>query len=100
MIIVAGTIRVPAEKLQEAAAHFERVVTASRKEPGCALYSFAHDVLEQGLIRVFEIYRDQAALDSHRASAHFIAWRAANPGLGVADRDITIYEVSNAQKVS
>ena len=98
MIVIAGTLRIPTDKLQEALPHFEKVITASRAEPGCMLYSFSYDALEPGLIRVFEIYRDQAAVESHRASAHFQAWRASNPGLGVGDRDITVYQVSSAQK--
>src|SRR3972149_8731988 len=91
MIIVAGTIRIPTDKLNEAREHMARVLPTSRTEPGCVLYSFAHDVLEPGLIRVFEMYRDQGALDSHRETDHFKAWRASNPGIGVHDRQINVY---------
>ena len=100
MIVVAGTIRVPPEKIAEAKPHIERVITGSRAEPGCVIYSFGFDVLEEGLIRVFEVYRDQAALEAHRNSDHFKAWRVSNPGIGAHDRQITVYQVSDAQKVS
>ena len=93
-LIIAGTVRVPLENLTAAKPHMAAMLEGSRAEPGCVTYSYAEDVLEPGLIRVFECWRDQAALDAHFASEHMAAWRAAWPSFGATDRALTIYEVS------
>jgi len=96
VIIVAGTIRVPADRLAEARPVLTRMVEATRVEPGCLTYSFAEDLLDPGLIRVFEIYIDAAARQAHSASAHMKAFREAWPALGIGDRQISDYEISAA----
>jgi quinol monooxygenase YgiN len=43
----------------------------SRKEPGCVTY-IPHEIAgDSNLIMIYEQYRDEAALEGHRASAHF-----------------------------
>ncbi|HEY9234845.1 MULTISPECIES: putative quinol monooxygenase [Phenylobacterium] len=93
-LIIAGTIRVPAENLQALRPHMRAMVEASRAEDGCIQYAYGEDVLEPGLIRVFEAWRDQAALDAHFQSPHIAAWRSRWPALGVDDRRLTLYEVT------
>jgi len=67
------------------------MLTATRKEDGCIVYAFAQDVLEPGLLRIFEVWRDQEALTAHSQTEHMKAWRAAGATFGVSDRDITLY---------
>jgi quinol monooxygenase YgiN len=98
VIIAAGTIRIGAGKRAQALAAFQRVIEATRREAGCVDYSFAFDVLDDHLIRIFEIYRDAEALAAHRASAHFAAWRASNPELGVSARNLIEYDISASRK--
>ena len=69
-------------------------MTATRAEDGCIAYSYAEDVAEPGLIHVFEIWRDEAALLAHFAAPHMAAWRAAWPAFDVSDRRLTAYEVA------
>jgi quinol monooxygenase YgiN len=92
-LLVIGTIRLPAGRLAEARPAMERMVLASRAEEGCLDYAYAEDVLEPGLIRVTEAWRDQACLDAHFATDHIAAWRAAWPALGFTDRRLSLYEV-------
>lgn len=54
------------------------VIRASRAEPGNLAYTYGEDVIEPGVIRVFEAYADEAALKAHAQSAHFKAWRAVS----------------------
>lgn len=70
------------------------MLTASRAEDGCLEYAYAEDVLEAGVIHVKELWRDQRCLDSHFASDHIRAWRAAWPRLGIGDRDLRVYDVT------
>jgi len=93
-VVIAGTVRVPPENLARFKSHMLAMLAASRAEDGCRVYSYAEDVAEPGLIRVFEAWRDEAALQAHMRSAHMATWRAAWPQFGVADRRLTLHEVS------
>lgn len=93
-LIIAGTVRVPPENLVRFKPHMEAMLVASRAEDGCLAYSYAEDVAEPGLIRVFEAWRDQAAIDAHFRTAHMAEWRAAWPQFGVSDRQLSLYEVA------
>jgi len=93
-IVVAGTFRVPPESLERFRPVMEKMLAASRAEDGCLVYSYAADVAEPGLIRVFEAWRDRAALDAHLRTGHLAEWRASWPPFGVCDRDLTLYEVA------
>jgi quinol monooxygenase YgiN len=61
-ILVIGTVRLPPENIDRARAAMETMVAASRAEDGCIEYAYAHDLLEPGLVRVNEAWRDRAAL--------------------------------------
>ena len=98
MIILAGSVRLPVDKLDQARPVMARMIAASRAEEGCIAYSFAEDVLEPGLIRIFEMFRDHAAQQVHAQSPHMKAWRAAWPALGIGERQITHYAVSGAHE--
>nr|WP_221414746.1 putative quinol monooxygenase [Sphingobium lignivorans] len=95
---MAGSIRLPPERLDEARPVLARMVEASRTEPGCVAYSFAEDLLEPGLIRIFELFEDRAAQQAHSTSPHMAAFRAAWEALGIGDRAITEYEVATARE--
>ncbi len=96
MILIAGTLRFPAENMPAARPIMARMVTATRAEDGCLQYAFAEDVLEPGLIRISELWRDQAALDAHRAAPHMIAWRAEGAEIGAHGRDLRFYDVGES----
>ncbi len=93
MILIAGTVRFPAEHMPAARPVMARMVTATRAEDGCLQYAFAEDVLEPGLIHISELWRDAAALERHGATEHMAAWRAEGAGLGIHGRDLRFYEV-------
>ena len=44
---------------------------ASRQEPGCVTYIPHHIDGDADTVFIYEQYRDQQAVDAHRASAHF-----------------------------
>jgi len=98
-LIVAGAIRVPPDQLDGLRPHMLAMMTASRAEEGCLEYGYAEDVGEPGLIRVFEIWIGQEALDAHFRTPHMAAWRAAWPSFGVSDRRLFAYEVAAERPV-
>ena len=99
MLLIIGTIRLPAGNLERARPVMRKMVEASRAEDGCVEYSYAEDVLDRGLIHVRELWRDQAALDRHFATDHLSAWRAEWPLLGFGERDLRVFEVDGGQPV-
>jgi len=99
MVILAGTIRIGPGQRARALAPMVAMVEATRTEPGCLEYAFAFDALDDHLVRIFEVFRDDAALAAHRASAHMAAWRGAMPELGISGRDMSEYQVQSARKI-
>jgi quinol monooxygenase YgiN len=94
-LIVAGTVRVPPASLDGLRPHMAAMMAASQAEDGCLDYNYGEDVAEPGLIRVFERWRDQAALDAHFRTEHMASWRAVWPSFGVSDRRLFAYEVAS-----
>lgn len=93
-VLIAGTVRLPPQNVERFRPHMRRMLAASRAEEGCVAYSYAIDLEDPGLIRIFEAWRDQAALDAHFNTPHMAEWRAAWPEFGVSDRRLTAYEVA------
>src|SRR5688500_1704272 len=99
MLLLVGTVRLPAQNLSDARIAMKRMVEASRAENGCVEYGYAEDIFDAGLIHVKEMWSDQAALDRHFASDHIAEWRAAWPSLGIGDRDLRVYEVGEPRRI-
>ena len=50
---------------------------SERDEPGCLRFNVLRDQQDQNVYYFFEVYRDEAALEAHRAAPHYAVWRAA-----------------------
>ncbi|PBB20072.1 putative quinol monooxygenase [Mesorhizobium sp. WSM4313] len=92
MLLIIGTVRLPPDRLDQAKPAMQRMIMASRAEPGCLDYSYAQDVLDAGLIHVSEAWSDRAALEAHFKSAHIAEWRASWAELGIGERKLTLFE--------
>jgi quinol monooxygenase YgiN len=99
MLLIVGTVRLPAGLLDTARPMMAAMVESSRAEAGCVEYSYAEDVLDAGLIHIKERWRDRAALDEHAKSAHMANWRANCSSLGVGERNLSLYEVGEAKPI-
>lgn len=99
MLLIVGTVRLPADKVEAARPAMHEMVEASRAEDGCAEYVYAEDVLDAGLVHVKELWRDEQALKRHFASAHLARWRAAWADLQITDRNLHVYEVGEPRAV-
>jgi len=95
MIIVTGTVRVDPARREAAREVMERMIIASRAEDGCIEYAYSVDVLDPGLIRVHEIWRDRDALQAHFRTPHLQLWREAWPTFGITDRKLQLVEVAS-----
>lgn len=92
MIMISGTIRLPADGLARALPAMRAMMAASRAEAGCLAYAYAADLEQPGLIHVVERWDSRAALAAHFASPHLAAWRAQFADLGIHDRQLTLVE--------
>lgn len=99
MIIVAGTIRIAPERMEALRPHAKAVITKTREEPGCIIYSFAEDLVEPGLIRIFELWRSRDELNAHSRTSHMSEWRAAVAEIGVLARDLKHYETGEGTPI-
>jgi quinol monooxygenase YgiN len=71
MLVNAVLYTIPAEKADEVTTILRELAAASRAEPGCLGFETARG--EDGTTFVlYEKWRDQAALDGHYASEHFV----------------------------
>jgi autoinducer 2-degrading protein len=50
---------------------------SEQDEPGCLRFNVLHDQQDPNVYYFFEVYRDEAALEAHRATPHYSVWRAA-----------------------
>ena len=98
-ILVIGTVRLPPENIDRARAAMETMVAASRAEDGCIQYAYSHDLLEPGLVRVTETWRDREVLAAHFQTPHMAAWRGVFPSLGITDRDLALYEAGQPEPI-
>ncbi len=81
MLLITGTVRLPPDQLAVARPIMRRMIEASRAEPECVAYSYAEDVLDAGLIRVTEIWRDRVRT---RRAFRFGAYRCLARGVAGA----------------
>jgi quinol monooxygenase YgiN len=92
MIVIEGTIRLPADGIEAARPAMEAMVRASRAETGCLDYAYSLDLIDPGLVRVTERWESREALKAHFATSHLAAWRAQFADLCISDRSLRLYE--------
>ena len=91
MLALAVTWIAHAGKEAEAERLFRQLTEASRNEPGCLLYLVHRHSEDLRHFFIYEQYRDQAALEAHRQTPHFLKI-ARGSLLQVADRkDANLY---------
>ena len=49
---------------------------SERDEPGCLRFNVLQDAQDPNVYYFYEVYKDQAALEAHRAAPHYAVWRA------------------------
>ena len=74
MVVLAVTWTAKAGKETEVADIFSKLTAESRKEPGCAMFQVHRHRTEPRRFFIYEQYKDDAALESHRATPHFLQY--------------------------
>lgn len=85
MIVLAVSWTAKPGREEEAAALFRTLTELSRREPGCLMYQVHRHQRDRAHFFIYEQYRDEAALDLHRNSPHFLEY-ARNQLPKIAER--------------
>jgi len=72
MVVLAVTWMAKIGRESEVAVIFEKLTAESRKEPGCLMYQAHKHKTDPRRFFIYEQYKDDAALEAHRATPHFL----------------------------
>ena len=61
-------------------------IGSERDEPGCLCFNVMQDQQDPNVYYFCEVYRDEAAIEAHRAAPHYAVWRAAADTLDALSR--------------
>lgn len=95
MIVIAGTFNVDPEDRDAFLAAARDVMAGTLQEEGCHEYSFTPDVLDPGVVRLFEKWESEANLEPHMKADHIRAFGRALKPLKITGRSLTVYEVAS-----
>ena len=74
MVVLAVTWMAKAGRESDTANIFLKLAGESRKEPGCLMYQVHRHKTEPRRFFIYEQYKDDAALEAHRAAPHFLQY--------------------------
>jgi quinol monooxygenase YgiN len=74
MVVLAVTWMAKAGHEKDVVSVFTKLTEESRKEPGCAMYVVHQHKTEPRRFFIYEQYKDDAALEAHRAAPHFLQY--------------------------
>ena len=78
MLAIWVKVRVKADQRDKFLKAIEHDALGSEHdEPGCVRFNVLQDEKDQNVYYFYEVYKDQAALEAHRAAPHYAVWRAA-----------------------
>ena len=72
MLTLAVVYTVVAGREAEAESHLRSLVDGSRREPGCRTYEVNRKQDDARTFLIYEQYADEAALEAHRETPHFL----------------------------
>lgn len=86
MIAVFVSVKVNPERLDDFLKAIEEDARGSREdEPGCLRFDVLQDAADPHRYYFYEMYRDAAAQQAHRAAPHYQGWLAIREGGGLAE---------------
>ena len=78
MLAIWVKVRVKPTERQRFLKAIEHDALASEKdEAGCLRFNVLQDQKDPNVYYFYEVYKDEAALEAHRAAPHYAVWKAA-----------------------
>lgn len=93
MIVVTGEIEFHPEDAWPAMSAALVVMEATAKEDGCIIYRFYSDILNQRRFRVYEEWRNDAALRAHFKTPHMKVFQEKISKLRILERKLVRMEI-------
>lgn len=91
MITIVARCSVKAEKVDELVELALDLVKSSRNESGNVSYNFYEDLEDPTKFMFIEVWKDQAAIDSHNAAPHFLNFVEKAEPLLTDPLDVALY---------
>ena len=96
MIALLVTIRIqPPQREAFMEAMLDDALHSVQDEPGCLRFDVLEDPDDPNRIFLYEVYRDEEALDAHRQAPHFLRWKHATrnwfDGEPVVEQAVSVY---------
>ena len=88
MITIIVQVDVKPENIQNFIDETKTSKEGSLKEPGCCGYTIFQSLSDPTKFTLSELYESEEAIESHKKTSHFLAWREnvqpmmANPRIG------------------
>lgn len=70
------------------------MIAPSRAETGCLHYSFYQDLNEGNRFFFYEEWKDQASIDLHNTTKHFLEFQPIFKNFTVGDAIVTVHQIS------
>ena len=82
MFAIWVSVQVKPERRDDFLRAIEEDARGSREdEPGCLRFDVLQDGADPDRYYFYEVYRDEAALEAHRAAPHYQVWAAVQDGV-------------------
>lgn len=94
MIMIEGWIRMDAAGVEALRPAAVAMIEATRKEDGCFEYAFSQDLVDPGLFRIVERWRDEAALAAHFQTPHMAEFQRAMAAVGNQGGSVKLYDAT------
>ena len=74
MVVLAVTWMAKTGRENDVISVFSKLTEESRKEPGCTIFQVHRHKTEPRRYFIYELYKDDAALEAHRTTPHFLQY--------------------------
>ena len=64
-------------------------IGSEKKEPGCLMFNITHDNADPNILYLFEVYKDDKAVEAHKKAPHFVKWLETTKNWLAAPLEIT-----------
>lgn len=94
IIAITARFEIAPEHLSDYLQAAATVVRETRLEPGCRLYAFSRDILQDNVVWISEEWDSDADLQRHLVTEHIRRFREFLGGVTFLSRDVRKYSVA------
>lgn len=99
MIVLNAIIPVDPDSREQAVEAATELAQASREEDGVVDYRVTADLEDENVLRIFEQYEDDDAVDAHMESDHFLTFQGQVPEFAGGEVELHRFEVSEKSRM-